>query len=83
MSDDLVQRAHWGDLTGQCWAGLVRLSLEADDEELTALTAGRTQDSSADSVKKWRPVTGRDIKSRDEQEKDSRQFVERRGGRYV
>ncbi|MFF0065345.1 hypothetical protein ACFYRC_28030 [Streptomyces sp. NPDC005279] len=28
-------------------------------------------------------MTGRDIKNRDEQEKDSRGFVEQRGGRYV
>ncbi|MFF0065344.1 hypothetical protein ACFYRC_28025 [Streptomyces sp. NPDC005279] len=31
MSDDLVKRARWGDLEGQKWAGLVRLSFEPDD----------------------------------------------------
>ncbi|WP_308283682.1 recombinase family protein [Streptomyces glomeratus] len=32
---------------------------------------------------RWRPATGRDIGSREEQEKDARRFVESRGGRYV
>lgn len=36
MTDDLVQRAHWGDLEGQNWGGLVRLSLEPDANELSA-----------------------------------------------
>ncbi|MFF4865122.1 recombinase family protein [Streptomyces sp. NPDC001231] len=31
----------------------------------------------------WCPATGRDIKSREEQEKDARRFVESRGGRHV
>ncbi|MFJ2256857.1 recombinase family protein [Streptomyces sp. NPDC087844] len=83
MTDDLVQRAHWGDLEGQNWAGLVRLSLEAEDEELTARAARPTPDHPAGSGTKWRPATGRDIKSREEQEKDARRFVESRGGRYV
>ncbi|BCL26585.1 hypothetical protein GCM10017557_14440 [Streptomyces aurantiacus] len=83
MTDDLVQRAHWGDLDGQNWAGLVRLSLEAEDEELTARAARPTPDHPAGSGTKWRPATGRDIKSREEQEKDARRFVESRGGRYV
>ncbi len=82
MTDDLVQRAHWGDLEGQNWAGLVRLSLEAEDELATA-TRGTVPGPSAGNGKKWRPATGRDIKSRDEQEKDARRFVESRGGRYV
>ncbi|GAA3882374.1 recombinase family protein [Streptomyces lacrimifluminis] len=83
MTDDLVQRAHWGDLEGQNWAVLVRLSLEADDEELSATAPGRKQDRPASNGEKWRPATGRDIKSREEQEKDARRFVESRGGRYV
>ncbi|MGV9993861.1 recombinase family protein [Streptomyces sp. NPDC003374] len=83
MTDDLVQRAHWGDLEGQNWAVLVRLSLEAEDEELSASSARRTPDHPSDSGTKWRPATGRDIKSREEQEKDARRFVESRGGRHV
>ncbi|MFJ2830724.1 recombinase family protein [Streptomyces sp. NPDC087263] len=83
MTDDLVQRAHWGDLEGQNWAGLVRLSLEAEDEELATRAARPTPDHPADSGTKWRPATGRDIRSREEQEKDARRFVESRGGRYV
>lgn len=83
MSDDLVQRAHWGDLEGQRWAGLVRLSLEADDEVLPAPTSNEAPNLQAGSTQRWRPATGKDIKSRDEQEKDARRFVESRGGRYV
>lgn len=83
MTDDLVQRAHWGDLEGQNWAVLVRLSLEAENEELSASSAGRRADHPSDSGTKWRPATGRDIKSREEQEKDARRFVESRGGRYI
>ncbi|MGW2895719.1 recombinase family protein [Streptomyces sp. NPDC001212] len=83
MTDDLVQRAHWGDLEGQNWAALVRLSLEAEDEELSASSAKRQPDQASDSGTKWRPATGRDIKSREEQEKDARRFVESRGGRHV
>jgi hypothetical protein len=30
MADNLVQRAHWGDLEGMNIAGLVRLSFELD-----------------------------------------------------
>ncbi|MFF3936015.1 recombinase family protein [Streptomyces phaeofaciens] len=62
---------------------LVRLSLEADGEESTAPLPGRTAGQPTDSGTKWRPATGRDIKSREEQEKDARRFVESRGGRYV
>ncbi|MGW4825751.1 recombinase family protein [Streptomyces sp. NPDC004227] len=83
MTDDLVQRAHWGDLEGQNWAALVRLSLEAEDEELSASSARSQPDHTSDSGTKWRPATGRDIKSREEQEKDARRFVESRGGRHV
>lgn len=80
MNNDLVQKARWGDLEGQNWAGLVRLSFEvdggpADSESDTSGTA--------EARPAYRPMTGRDIKSRDEQEKDNRNFVEGRGGRYV
>lgn len=64
-------------------AVLVRLSLEADDEDLSATAPGRKQDRPASSSEKWRPVIGRGIKSRDEQEKDACGFVESREGRYV
>lgn len=73
MSDEAVKRAQWGDLTGQSWAGLTRLSTEEAEGEL---------DPDGESGKP-RYVTGRDIKSRAEQEKDNRAFVEARGGRYV
>lgn len=78
---DLVQRAHWGDLKGMRMAGLVRLSFEVDDEELTASTSAPQSDDEAS--RRYRPLTGRDIKGRDEQAKDVRMFVESRGGAYV
>ncbi|MFF7988454.1 hypothetical protein ACFZDG_01515 [Kitasatospora xanthocidica] len=82
MAEDLVTRAHWGDLTGQNWAGLVRLSFEVDADSTHA--AGKQSDSdNAAPGRRFVPLTGRDIKGRDEQEKDARQFVESRGGRYV
>ncbi|MGV9706470.1 hypothetical protein, partial [Streptomyces sp. NPDC003483] len=38
MTDD-VQRAHWGNLEGQNWAGLARLSTEeVEGDDLLALT---------------------------------------------
>ncbi|MEN8652395.1 recombinase family protein [Streptomyces sp. 21So2-11] len=78
MTNDLVKKAHWGDLTGQNWGSLVRLSFEPGDEsdpaEKKLSTTGR-----AASI----PLSGRDIKSRDEQEKDNKGFVESRGGSYV
>ncbi|MEZ0094265.1 recombinase family protein [Streptacidiphilus sp. EB129] len=73
MSDEAVKRVQWGDLTGQSWAGLTRLSTEEAEGEL---------DPDRESEKP-RYITGRDIKSRAEQEKDNRAFVEARGGRYV
>ncbi|MER7872184.1 recombinase family protein [Streptomyces solisilvae] len=83
MADDLVQRAHWGDLAGQNRAGLVRLSLEPDVGELATAASGSDAGPAAGGSTKWRPVTRRDIKSREEQEKDARRFVESRGDRYV
>ncbi|MGW5121799.1 recombinase family protein, partial [Streptomyces noursei] len=80
MDNELVQRARWGDLKGQNWAGLVRLSFEADEE--SAATENDATDN-AETKPAFRPMTGRDIKGRDEQEKDNRSFVESRGGRYV
>ncbi|GAA2135775.1 recombinase family protein [Streptomyces synnematoformans] len=76
MSDDLVTRAHWGNLEGQRWAGLARLSTEE-------LEGGGPDADEASSGRRFVPMTGRDIKSTEEQEKDGRQFVESRGGRYV
>ncbi|MEV6755415.1 recombinase family protein [Streptomyces sp. NPDC051214] len=75
MADDLVQQAHWGQLAGQNWAGLARLSTEETEGELTP------DDQSGKSTPRF--MTGRDIKSTEEQEKDGRQFVESRQGRYV
>ncbi|WP_019631083.1 recombinase family protein [Actinomadura atramentaria] len=69
--DDLVQRAHWGDLSGLNLAGLVRLSFESDAAE------------SAAERRSGAYMSGRDIKGRDEQEKDCRAYVESRGGSYV
>ncbi|MFI7319412.1 recombinase family protein [Streptomyces venezuelae] len=75
MAEDLVQRAHWGNLEGQNWAGLARLSTEEIE--------GEAFDEGATGRTRFLPMTGRDIKSTEEQEKDGREFVERRGGRYV
>jgi len=80
MDNDLVQRARWGDLEGQNWAGLVRLSFEVDEGPATAESDAT---GTTDAKPMFRPMTGRDIRSRDEQEKDSRTFVESRHGRYV
>ncbi|MFB7662984.1 recombinase family protein [Kitasatospora sp. NPDC056138] len=76
MSEDLVQRAHWGDLSGQNWAGLTRLSFEPDEDEVTATADGSTG-------VRFTPATGRDIKNRDVQDQDNRRYVESRGGNYV
>src|SRR5438874_1273201 len=71
MADDLVSRARRGDLSGLNLAGLVRLStLPVGQRNEEAEPAGR-------------PFTGRDIKSTDEQEKDTREYAERRHGSYV
>jgi DNA invertase Pin-like site-specific DNA recombinase len=65
-----VSRAHWGDLAGLNIAGLVRLSfeLETDESEIDTSPYG---------------MTGRDIKGKEEQEKDCRSYVDRRKGNYV
>ncbi|WP_256725863.1 hypothetical protein [Streptomyces sp. IMTB 2501] len=42
MDNDLVQRARWGDLAGQNWAGLVRLSFEVDEGPGTGDTHARS-----------------------------------------
>ncbi|WP_274914702.1 hypothetical protein [Streptomyces sp. WZ-12] len=80
MDNEPVQMARWGDLKGQNWAGLVRLSLEVD-EESTATENDATDNAKAKPT--FCPMTGRDIKGRDEQEKGNCSFVESRGGRYV
>ncbi|WP_042420749.1 recombinase family protein [Streptacidiphilus anmyonensis] len=80
-ADDLVQRAHWGDLSGMNIAGLVRLSFELDDALLTA--ASTPVDSGKAEGRRFVPMNGRDIKGREEQMKDVRQFVEARGGTYI
>ncbi|MFE3218948.1 recombinase family protein [Streptomyces antimycoticus] len=73
---ELVQRAQWGKLDGMNWAGLTRLSTEeAEGEPL------ETDDQSGPGAGRF--LTGKDIKSTAEQEKDTRAFVEARGGRYV
>lgn len=71
MADDLVLRAHRGDLSAMNLAGIVRLSYEA----------ARTDRHAADG--KPRYLTGKDIVGRDEQAGDCRQYAERRGGAYV
>ncbi|WTW99916.1 recombinase family protein [Streptomycetaceae bacterium NBC_01309] len=79
MADDLVKRAHWGDLTGQNWAVLARLSHEPDYEPSES-----HEDAGGTTARpKFIPQTGYDIKNRDEQVKDARTFVESRGGRIV
>jgi len=70
MEAKLITRAHWGDLEGMHFAGLVRLSFEPD--------LGKDD---AQSITGY--MTGRDIKGRDEQEKDCRGYVEHRRGTYV
>ena len=68
MELDSIGRARRGDFTGLRLAGLVRESMEANPSP-ERLAA--------------RPMSGRDIKSRDEQEKDCQTYVERGGGVYV
>jgi site-specific DNA recombinase len=71
VTGDLVLKARRGDLEGLNLAGLVRLS------------PGLNNQYGADLQDGQRPYSGRDIKSTDEQEKDTRAYAERRGGRYV
>ncbi|MEU3598988.1 recombinase family protein [Streptomyces sp. NPDC006798] len=68
---DLIERAHWGNLEGMRMAGLVRLSFEVDITPIADMPGQRV------------PLTGYDIRGREEQEKDVREFVESRGGIYV
>ena len=65
---DSIARARRGDFTGLRLAGLVRESMEANPSPERLAT---------------RPMSGRDIKSRDEQAKDCRAYSERGGGVYV
>ncbi|MEE1825671.1 recombinase family protein [Streptomyces sp. BE20] len=55
------------------WAGLTRLSTEEVEGELPG----------SEEPGKIPYLTGRDIKSTDEHERDDREYVERRGGKYV
>jgi site-specific DNA recombinase len=72
MDAKLITRAHWGDLAGMNFAGLVRLSFEPE--------YGREEPAGAPG----KPyMTGRDIKGRDEQEKDCSAYVTNRKGKYV
>ncbi|WP_432045285.1 recombinase family protein [Streptomyces asiaticus] len=72
--DDLLTRAQWGDLTGQNWAVLARLSTDESDGEAAEDVPEHGRRA---------PLTGRDIKSTEEQDRDGRKFVEKRGGRVV
>ena len=67
---DRVRRAHWGDFEGLNLAGLVRLSFELNHDDPQA------------NVRSF-PLSGKDIKGREEQEKDCRTYVESRKGQYV
>ncbi|QDQ11316.1 recombinase family protein [Streptomyces spectabilis] len=73
--DDLVSRAQWGNLEGQNWAVLVRLSTDEDDDEPV------TEPPNGERPRG--PMTGRDIKSTKEQERDGRDFISRLGGTCV
>ncbi|MFF4314294.1 recombinase family protein [Streptomyces sp. NPDC001507] len=74
--DDLVSRAQWGNLENQNWAVLVRLSTDEDDDE----PAGEPSESGG---QRRGPMTGRDIKSTKEQERDGRDYIARHGGTCV
>ncbi|MET8704224.1 recombinase family protein [Kitasatospora sp. NPDC004723] len=73
MDKDLITRVQQGRFEGMNWAGLTRLSTEEEEGDLP----------DEDEPGRIPYLTGRDIKSTDEQEKDDREFVERRGGAYV
>src|SRR5260221_10604933 len=84
MTDDLVQRAHRLDLSGMNFAGLARLSFELDDPDEPEVSAEEDDAEGDDAPKKaFRMLTGRDIKSRDQQEQDGRSLVVAHGGTYV
>ncbi|MFE4870873.1 recombinase family protein [Streptomyces sp. NPDC056682] len=74
MEVDLLAKAQWGNLEGQNWAVLARLSTDERDE-----TAPEDVPEHGRRV----PLTGRDIKSTEEQTLDGREFVKARGGRVV
>ncbi|MET8364101.1 recombinase family protein [Micromonospora sp. NPDC005194] len=71
MDVQLIERAHWGDLAGMHFAGLVRLSFEVSPR----LDQGQGSTNGF--------MTGRDIRGRGEQMKDCRSYVEQRSGLYV
>ncbi|MGH3415999.1 MAG: recombinase family protein [Actinocrinis sp.] len=84
MTDDLVQRANRLDLSGMNFAGLARLSFELDDPEESRTPNGEEDAEGGDTPKKaFRLLTGRDIKSREQQEQDGRRFVVAHGGNYI
>ncbi|MCC3779302.1 hypothetical protein K6I33_004868, partial [Streptomyces sp. UNOB3_S3] len=66
MDADLVERAQWGNLEGQNWAVLVRLSTDEADDNLK---------DDASGTERRAPTYGRDIRSTQEQERDGREFV--------
>ncbi|CCH34995.1 recombinase family protein [Actinosynnema sp. NPDC047251] len=67
---DWVRRAHWGDFEGMNLAGLVRLSFELSHDD-------------PDANPRRVPLSGKDIRGREEQEKDCRTYVESRNGVYI
>ena len=83
MTDDLVQRAHRLDLTGMNFAGLARLSFELDDQDEPEHADEDSSDEGDAPKKAFRMLTGRDIKSRDQQEQDGRTLVVNHGGNYL
>ncbi|MGW2540314.1 recombinase family protein [Kitasatospora sp. NPDC001574] len=73
MDKELIGRVKQGQFNGMNWAGLTRLSTEEVEGELPG----------SEEPGKIPYLTGRDIKSTDEQERDDQEYVERRGGKYV
>jgi site-specific DNA recombinase len=67
MAFPSINLARSGLLAGLNLAGLVRLSFETDDDDVPGSL----------------PLTGRDIRGRDEQTRDCRAYVEQRGGTYI
>src|SRR6266511_2888230 len=64
---DAIERVRRGDFKGLNFAGLARLSFELDPNKETPAV----------------PLSGEDIKGRDEQERGIRSYVEARGGTYI